>query len=899
MKFLFGFIGALVGAILFGSVRDALIFPGMVVGLLLGVLGSAQTELSRRLRKIEERSVRAPPPGATDTTGISGAPIPAPPEPEPPAVEAPAAPGSATRSPWGPQAEAVEPPAWSPPAGPAAPLPLVQWVKAFFTGGNAIVRVGVIVLFFGVAFLFKYAVDRQMLPIELRLLAAAAGAMTLLVFGWRLRGKREAYALALQGGGVGLLYLTVFAALRLYSVLPAALAFGLLVAIAVFSAMLAVLQNAKSLAVVGAAGGFLAPILTSTGGGDHVLLFGYYALLNAGILGIGWFKAWRELNLMGFVFTFVIGALWGKRYYHAELFATTEPFLILFFVFYAAIALLYAWRQPLRLKGYVDGTLVFGVPIVGFVLQALLVRPYEYGLAWSAFGAGLFYMALATVLLRRQPAHGRLLTESFLALGVVFGTLAIPLALDARWTAAAWALEGAAIVWVSGRQARWLGRAFGTLLIFGAGLSFARGYGTPVDAWPVLNGMYLGCVLIAVAALFGSHELRRARADRREWEAGLSLALLAWGVLWWVGGGLHEVVQHAVRRDQPAWAIAFIALSGVVADKLGARLNWNALRAAALGLLPAGFVLGLASFFTLTHAFEGFGALAWLLFFGAHYRVLRRREDLAHRGYVKFLHGASLWLIAPLVAWELEWAAREYIQGAPTWALSAHGLVLAVVILAVAAACRGARWPWAGQRAAYLGLGALPLIGLAGLWSLAVNLGSTGEARPLDYLPLLNPLDISQAAVLLAAVAWFQAYHAWRGAHFAYEWRRLFLTLTGAAAFLWLNAMLLRTLHHWAGIAFDLGAMYHSMLVQAALSIFWTVLALALMIAATRRSWRVSWTIGAALLGLVVVKLFIVDLARTGTIARIVSFIVVGVLLLLIGYFSPVPPRDKKVEVAS
>ncbi len=168
-----------------------------------------------------------------------------------------------------------------------------------------------VVLFFGVAFLLKYAAERNLVPIELRLAAVAAGAVVLLVVGWRLRESRSGYALILQGGGVGVLYLTVFAALRLYQLVPAEFAFAVLVGIAACSAMLAVLQDSRALAITGAAGGFVAPILTSTGGGNHVALFSFYAVLDAGILAIAYYKAWRELNLVGFAFTFVIGLVWG------------------------------------------------------------------------------------------------------------------------------------------------------------------------------------------------------------------------------------------------------------------------------------------------------------------------------------------------------------------------------------------------------------------------------------------------------------------------------------------------------------------------------------------------------------------------------------------------------------
>jgi uncharacterized membrane protein len=85
--------------------------------------------------------------------------------------------------------------------------------------------------------------------------------------------------------------------------------------------------------------------------------------------------------------------------------------------------------------------------------------------------------------------------------------------------------------------------------------------------------------------------------------------------------------------------------------------------------------------------------------------------------------------------------------------------------------------------------------------------------------------------------------------------------------------------------------MWSSQLVQAACSILWTLLALGAMIVATRRALRPVWIVGAVLMGVVVAKLFLIDLSGVGTVERIVSFIVVGLLMLLVGYLSPVPPR--------
>ena len=79
----------------------------------------------------------------------------------------------------------------------------------------------------------------------------ALGGLALLTLGWRLRQSRAGFALALQGGAVGILYLTVFAALHLYALMPAVAAFALLVSIAVLSAILAELGAGHLAPLVG------------------------------------------------------------------------------------------------------------------------------------------------------------------------------------------------------------------------------------------------------------------------------------------------------------------------------------------------------------------------------------------------------------------------------------------------------------------------------------------------------------------------------------------------------------------------------------------------------------------------------------------------------------------------
>ena len=126
-----------------------------------------------------------------------------------------------------------------------------QTIVEFFTTGNLVAKVGVVILFFGVAFLLRFAAERGLLPIEFRLMGTAAAAVAMLGAGWWLRQSHADYAKAVQGGAVGILYLTIFAAYRLYALIDALPALALMLAVVVLSGALAVLQSSPALAALG------------------------------------------------------------------------------------------------------------------------------------------------------------------------------------------------------------------------------------------------------------------------------------------------------------------------------------------------------------------------------------------------------------------------------------------------------------------------------------------------------------------------------------------------------------------------------------------------------------------------------------------------------------------------
>lgn len=222
-----------------------------------------------------------------------------------------------------------------------------------------------------------------------------------------------------------------------------------------------------------------------------------------------------------------------------------------------------------------------------------------------------------------------------------------------------------------------------------------------------------------------------------------------------------------------------------------------------------------------------------------------------------------------------------------TWGFCVWGVVPALIVLLIAR--RGATLPWpvAGNMPTYLGLGSTPLVLVSFLWLLNANFTKAGTPWPLPYLPLINPTLL----VLVSLICWYRAIRgALPGLAQHLPHREATMTLT-ATLIIWLNAILLRSIHHWCNVPFTFHDLFSSLTVQTTLSICWCLVALTAMTIATRRRLRRAWLSGAGLLGAVVAKLFLIDLAGHGSIARIVSFLVVGLLILLIGWFSPVPPR--------
>jgi len=881
-------------------------FAGAAVGLAAGLWISARSaqrerDLTQKLRELDDKSrwlydaltalqrehgavppvaAAAPDMQATAATPVAD-PVPAPlVSPPPQSVSAQAAPLDALHAAgvrvaavtqgMAPAAPEVRSPSASPPWS-------ALWARLM--GGNPLARIGVIVLFFGVASALRLAAQAGMLPPQLRLAGALAVGLVMIVAGWRMTGDgpRRMFALAVQGGGFALLYLSVYFALAAYGFIGPAPAFGLFAALGAACALMAARQSAQSLALLGLSGAFVAPVLAATGRGDHIVLLSYTLLLDIFIIALSWRHAWRALILAGFLFTFVIGTGWGLRSYTPDDYLAVQGFLIAFFLLFSAtpVALTVA-RAPGdgdRTSGWNAGSLLFGPPLAAGVLQAALMQPFEYGDALSAVAAGAYYLALAWLLRARAP-DASLDFRAHVGIGAALLTLAVPLALDLQMTAAVYAVEGAAALWYGcvrgSRLTLWAGAALQGL----AGLWLVAALPELTLAWPLVNGRTLGCLLMAGAA-FASVRVLRATAATGD---GLPQALTLWLAGWWLFGGLADIDDFAPSALQPALALLFAMASAAFAEQQGRRRNFVTARGLATLSLPMLWAGSLIGWDMQHHLLFGAMALALPLAWATHLWILRRQDEDEAGLFSRFRHVATAWTLLLSIGVEAGGWLDVWLPGQDLWRWLAWIMVWLMAGIALQRALADDRdaWPWTAQRDCYESDVLRPVAALLLLSVATLQLAHDGGSA-LRYLPLASAFDLASIAALL----WLA-----RGR----PQPLLPLPLTGAVGLLWVSALAARSVHHLAGVAWSAEAMFQSTLLQATLSLTWTLAALGLMIHATRNGARTLWFAGFALLAAVGAKLLMIDLASAGTVEWTASLLGIGALILIASYVAPVPP---------
>jgi uncharacterized membrane protein len=869
-----------------------------------------------------------PPPVQTTLPPTVSAQMPETPPPQvPPPVPPPVPPLIVT--PLTPGAEAP-PPLTATVAASEAPRTIDRITKGrdleALIGGNWFNRIGILAIILGSGFFLKYAFDNQWIGPSARVMIGFIIGIGFIGSGelFRKRDYRY-YAHGFSGGGIAILYLTVFAAFSFYGLIGQVPAFLFMSLVTILAVLLAAVYDALAIAILGLLGGFLTPVLLSTGKDNQVGFFSYLILLNLGVLGLAYFKQWRILNYLTYGATFLLALAWMAEWYAPEKLWLTVTFFTILFVIYALLAVFHniIHRRP---ASGLDILLIFVNASIYFAATYTLLQANYYlylglfAVLMSAFYLGLGYLTFS------RDREDKYLILTFLGLASIFLTLAIPIQMSQHWVTMAWALEGAVLTWIGLRTCHRLTR-YAALVVFGIAIlhwfnidlgEFAYREGSAF--LPLFNRRGISSAILIASLAAAAWLYRRAGEEVTEKERQVIGGALAMGAnvmaLTWLSLDIRDYFEQLktpflARRseDESVWfelarldnlkhfslTILWSIYGGVIL-LVGLTRRIQPLRASAFilfGLTVAKVLLFDARYYAApwhTLIFNTtFGAFAVLIAMMAiGYWWYQRVDEIPpeERGWGPMILLATANLLA-VIALSLEASGYFTVKMTASEAERAVSLasskqftlttlwsVYAAALLTIALR-RQMRW---------LRFGALALLVFGTLKVIFIDIFFAVDGRS----PLLNQTFIAFLA-LIAAIAW--SVHVYSRAEGISEKERAF----SIAAFIGVaNLLAIFALSFEANSYFNRALSFQennsenwrelALAQQLSLSVIWAIYGGIMLAFGFWRRNKMLRLMGLGLLVLTIIKVFLIDLSSLDKIYRIASFVVLGAILLIVSF---------------
>jgi uncharacterized membrane protein len=430
------------------------------------------------------------------------------PQPKPPSQPAPQARPS--------------PPA-QPPISPLPPLTIAHAKTSSspdledLIAGNWFNRIGISALILSVSFFLKYAFDNNWVgPAGRVAIGLVLGAAMLPWSQWLLGRGYSYFSEGIAALGQATLLLSIWAGCHYYSLFSLDVGFVGMVVVTAVMALIAVGRKSERVALLSLIGGFVTPLLLSSGKDAQVVLFSYLLVLGGGLLVIGALRDWRSIAPVSFVFTQLYFWGWYNTFYKPAKLELTLLFATLFFLLYFALPVIRTIR-----KSSLDRVGMFVVFVNSFAylgaLYVLLWPEYRWTLTALVLVLAAMHIGVARFVRSAKPGEWPVTQQLFAGLALTFITVAIPIRLDGKWITLALAVEGAILVRTGFRALAPMLRYAGFLLVAVAAL---RVVFISLPAQPfLLNerfGTYLGVIVCMGVALWASRESGAASPSESE-----------------------------------------------------------------------------------------------------------------------------------------------------------------------------------------------------------------------------------------------------------------------------------------------------------------------------------------------------------------------------------------------
>ncbi len=745
---------------------------------------------------------------------------------------------------------------------------------------------GAVALIFSAAFFIKYAFEHQWLGERTRVILGVAAGLGVIAGGRSvLKRNMQALGQGLVGAGLAILYVSLYASYGFYELLGQPITFTLMAIVTTGGVAIAVVHDAIAISFLAIFGGFLTPVLLSTGRDARDVLFAYLLLLDLSVLAVAFFKRWRALDVLAFVGTCMLFGGWYFKFRHAPTYSTT-PTMLWLAVFYL-LFLIQPFVYHLRLATPIVGERFFlavsnAAGMFGLT-YSILHADHKHALGLVTLGMSVLYLILGS-LTRKRLRDDERAVFGFIALSVMFLTIAIPIHLDFHGVTIAWAVKAPILLYLGYKYSYFPVRA-GVLipLALAAGRIFTTHWPLHDEAFtPLLNPNFGTAIFVALAggAYAMIHHWQRqdsSAADQKlKVSTGIASAFLALAVMnievwqWLDLSGRDHAIRWACAFVCTAEAVGFL-VAGIMLRSVESRLCGFVALAAAGALETWDYTLGIQDSYLLIFNGRFLATLATIAAVFAYALVYRRPQGSYLRDEKNMsipLFGAGIVLLVVLLSFET-WQ----------WLVLRDHRYLARCLLPVLWGLGSAGFLTSGLVLRSIGLRQL---GLAVL-TVAGFLAAVGYGYRIDSEVRLCINGCFAAALTVPLLVFGYAVVLTRQQCLPhYDEPTVGKVLYGiGTVLLWVLLSTETYLYFRQEIADPQRSRW---IAQMWLSVLWGIYAIAMLVIGFWRGVRSLRLAALGLFGLTAIKLVLVDMAQVEEVYRIVSFFVLGILIISASY---------------
>lgn len=321
--------------------------------------------------------------------------------------------------------------------------PQKDWLAPVFDflKQNALTIIGIFTLVLGIGYFVKYAIDKNWIGETSRAGIGFMVGVAIIGIGHFLRKNYNAFSSIITGGGIAVLYFTTTIAFREYHIFSQNTGFLITCLITIASIALSYYYKSEILIIFSLFGGFLAPLMISTGQSNYLFLFTYLSVLNAGMLIIAYLKQWKSIGWISFVFTFIYLFFWTTE--KPDL-AAIVFYFITYLIFYAFALQNYFKKNILQQLDILMLILINFSAVAGlaYIFKALHFLPGSvFPIVFGSINAVGWYREY-------QKKNFGINYSVFTSITISLITLAFALELKTHLITSIWAIEASLLLYI-------------------------------------------------------------------------------------------------------------------------------------------------------------------------------------------------------------------------------------------------------------------------------------------------------------------------------------------------------------------------------------------------------------------------------------------------------------------